>query len=160
EPTHLPGGYAVAWHYRAAPYCDSRCHAWIVNRSYNPCMRTEPAVGALIPRVLAPTLREAANQYPVVTVTGPRQSGKTTLCKATFPDHEYVSLEPLDNREFATQDPRGFLSQYKGGVILDEAQRAPALFSYAQELVDEDPRRGRFIVPGSENLSLSQAISQ
>lgn len=123
-------------------------------------MAVELSVGSLIPRVLAATLREAANQYPVVTVTGPRQSGKTTLCRAMFPGHEYVSLEPLDNREFATQDPRGFLAQYPGGVILDEAQRAPTLFGYVQELVDQDPRTGRFIVSGSENLSLSQAISQ
>lgn len=134
--------------------------AWIISLIYNPCMTVRSATDTLIPRVLAATLREAASQYPVVTVTGPRQSGKTTLCRATFPDHDYVSLEPLDNREFATHDPRGFLGQYPAGVILDEAQRAPTLFSYVQELVDQDPRRGRFIVSGSENLALSQAIIQ
>ncbi|MBX3183857.1 MAG: ATP-binding protein [Polyangiaceae bacterium] len=112
------------------------------------------------PRTLHATLVRAATQYPVVTLTGPRQSGKTTLCRMAFPEHAYVSLEPLDTREFAAQDPRGFLAQFAGGVILDEAQRAPALFSYLQETVDRDPRKGRFIVSGSENLTLAGAVSQ
>ena len=114
----------------------------------------------VLPRTLQDPLRAAAAEYPVVTVTGPRQSGKTTLCRATFPDHAYVSLEPLDNREFATEDPRGFLAQFESGVILDEAQRAPGLFSYLQESVDDDPRRGRFVISGSENLALSDNVSQ
>mgnify|MGYP001172803803 CR=1 FL=1 len=114
----------------------------------------------VIPRTLQGPLLASASLYPVVTVTGPRQSGKTTLCKATFPDHAYVSLEPLDNREFATSDPRGFLAQYPRGVILDEAQRAPGLFTYLQESVDADPRPGRFIVSGSENLALTSNVSQ
>lgn len=111
-------------------------------------------------RTLLPVLLACAGQYPVVTVTGPRQSGKTTLCRMAFPDKPYVSLEPLDTREFAQQDPRGFLAQYPDGAILDEAQRVPALFSYLQDAVDADSRKGRFIVSGSENLALSQAISQ
>lgn len=114
----------------------------------------------VIPRTLAGPLLAAASQYPVVTVTGPRQSGKTTLCRATFPEHAYVSLEPLDNREFATQDPRGFLAQFQGGVILDEAQRTPELFGYLQEAVDETPSPGRFIISGSENLALTTTVSQ
>ncbi|MFT3791202.1 MAG: ATP-binding protein [Rudaea sp.] len=113
-----------------------------------------------IKRTLRTALLEAAKQYPLVTLTGPRQSGKTTLCRMAFPRHEYISLEPLDTREYAMQDPRGFLAQFKRGVILDEAQRAPALFGYLQEAVDRDPRKGRFIVSGSENLALSQVVSQ
>src|SRR5690554_6445139 len=114
----------------------------------------------VLPRTLHGPLIGAAANYPVVTVTGPRQSGKTTLCRAAFPDHDYVSLEPLDTREFATEDPRGFLAQFDSGVILDEAQRAPGLFSYLQELVDSDPRKGRFIISGSENLALSNSVNQ
>lgn len=112
------------------------------------------------PRTLRTTLLESANHYPVVTVTGPRQSGKTTLCMATFPDHSYVSLEPFDTREFAQDDPRGFLAQFPNGVIIDEAQRVPRLFSYLQEDVDRDSRPGRFIISGSENLTLSDAVNQ
>jgi uncharacterized protein len=114
----------------------------------------------MIPRVLQPILLEAARTMPAVAVTGPRQSGKTTLCRATFPDHAYASLEPLDIREFAVSDPRGFLAQYSGPVILDEVQRAPDLFSYLQEEVDLDPRPGRFILTGSEHFGLSEGISQ
>jgi uncharacterized protein len=114
----------------------------------------------MIPRTLAPTLLEASGAMPVVAVTGPRQSGKTTLCRSTFPDHAYVSLEPLDTRDFAASDPRGFLSQHSGHVILDEVQRVPDLFSYIQEEVDRAPEPGRFILTGSEHFGLSQAISQ
>lgn len=97
---------------------------------------------------------------PVVAVTGPRQSGKTTLCRACFPDYAYVSLEPLDVREFAASDPRGFLAQHSGRVIFDEVQRAPELFSYLQGEVDEAPEPGRFILTGSQHFGLSEAISQ
>jgi len=83
----------------------------------------------MIARTLAATLRQSAGAYPVLTVTGPRQSGKTTLVRATFPEHEYASLEDPDVRAFALRDPRGFLEQFEGPVILDEAQRAPELFS-------------------------------
>lgn len=114
----------------------------------------------MIERTLAGELVQAASRMPVVAVTGPRQSGKTTLCRECFPDHGYVSLEPLDNRDFATSDPRGFLSQHTGPVVLDEVQRAPGLFSYIQELVDEDPSPGRFILTGSQHFGLSEAISQ
>lgn len=117
-------------------------------------------MGTYWPRTLEDTLRVAATQYPVVTVTGPRQSGKSTLCRATFPDYAYVSLEPLDNRAFAAEDPRGFLAQYAGQVIFDEAQRAPELFSYLQEEVDRDATPGRFIVSGSQNLALSDVVNQ
>lgn len=114
----------------------------------------------MIPRNLEPLLRRSASWYPVVTVTGPRQSGKTTLCKATFPSHAYVSLEPVDQRERARTDPRGFLQDYEEGAILDEVQHVPDLLGYLQEFVDEDPRPGRFILTGSQNFSLSRALSQ
>lgn len=97
---------------------------------------------------------------PAVAVTGPRQSGKTTLCRGCLPGYEHVSLEPLDVREFATSDPRGFLRQHPGPVILDEVQRAPELFSYLQEELDRDPTPGRYVLTGSQHFGLSEAISQ
>ena len=114
----------------------------------------------MIPRTMEPFLRQAATQMPVVAVTGPRQSGKTTLCRSCFPAHEYVTLEPLDVRAFAMSDPRGFLAQHEGPVILDEVQRAPDLFSYLQEEVDRDPAPGRYVLTGSQHFGLSEAISQ
>ena len=115
----------------------------------------------MIKRTLAAKLTEAARQFPVVTLTGPRQSGKTTLVRAVFAEYEYVSLELPDQRSFALEDPRGFLGQFDGPVVLDEAQRAPDLFSYIQVLVDEQPgRTGRFILTGSQNFLLLQSISQ
>ena len=118
------------------------------------------ALPCMIPRTLTPTLLADAGTMPVVALTGPRQSGKTTLRRATFPDHAYVSLEPIATRDFAASDPRGFLSQYSGPVILDEVQRVPDFFSYIQEEVDRAPEHGRFILTGSEHFRLSQAISQ
>ena len=79
-----------------------------------------------------------ATKYPVITVTGPRQSGKTTLCKTAFPKKPYVSLENLDEREFANSDPRNFLKRFPDGAILDEVQRTPGIVSYLQEIVDND----------------------
>lgn len=97
---------------------------------------------------------------PIVAVTGPRQSGKTTLCRQVFDDRPYVSLEPLDRREYATSDPRGFLRELEDGAVIDEAQRAPGLMSYLQEEVDERPRPGRFVLTGSQHFGLSEAITQ
>ena len=114
----------------------------------------------MIPRHLATTVERAAAQYPVVSVNGPRQSGKTTLLRETFPHYRYVSLESPDERRFAHEDPRGFLGRFDGPVILDEAQRAPDLFSYIQTIVDEDPAPGRFLLSGSRNFLLMQSISQ
>lgn len=113
-----------------------------------------------IARTLEAPLRRAAEQMPVVAVTGPRQSGKTTLCRAVFPDRPYVSLEALDTREFAETDPRGFLAAHREGAILDEIQRAPGLLSYLQVEVDEDPRPGRFVVTGSQHFGLAEAVTQ
>jgi hypothetical protein len=107
-----------------------------------------------------PRLKEAAAQLPVVTLTGPRQSGKTTLCRTAFPRKKYVNLEPLDTRELARSDPRGFLAEYSTGVILDEIQNVPELLSYIQADVDEDPAPGRFILTGSQQLLANEAISQ
>lgn len=114
----------------------------------------------MIPRVLGEALVQAATESPAVAVTGPRQSGKTTLCRAVFPDHTYVSLEPLDNRDFARSDPRGFLKTHGTPVIFDEIQRIPELFPYLQEEVDRDPEPGRFVLTGSQHFGLSEAISQ
>ena len=84
----------------------------------------------MIPRTLGTKLKKAASQYPVITLTGPRQSGKTTLARAVFEDYAYASLEDPELRAFALEDPRGFLTQFNVRVILDEVQRAPDLFSY------------------------------
>jgi uncharacterized protein len=112
-------------------------------------------------RTLEPTLRQRATQYPVVTLTGPRQSGKTTLARATFPDHAYLSLERPDHREFALADPRGFIASLPArGVVLDEVHRVPALLSWLQQVVDEDPRPGRFILTGSHAVELMATVTQ
>jgi len=114
----------------------------------------------MLKRTLAKKLKISAKQYPVVTLTGPRQSGKTTLVKMTFPDYDYQSLEEPDHRAFAMEDPRGFLSQFSGKVILDEIQRAPDLFSYIQTIVDTKDISGQFILTGSQNFLLLQKVSQ
>lgn len=101
-----------------------------------------------------------ARSFPVVTVTGPRQSGKTTLVKMVFPDKAYISLEDLDNREFAHSDPRGFLAQYAQGAVIDEVQHVPQLLSYLQTVVDSDNRSGRFILTGSNQFRYLQSIAQ
>ena len=113
-----------------------------------------------IARDLAPRLLQAAQKSPSITLTGPRQSGKTTLARTVFPGHKYVSLEALDTRAFATEDPRGFLAQYPDGAIIDEVQRAPDLPAYLQGIIDADPRPGRWILTGSQNLALVQSVSQ
>lgn len=114
----------------------------------------------MIPRVLEPRLRDLARKFPIVTVTGPRQSGKTTLCRAVFPDKPYVSLEAPDIQEFARRDPRGFLGQHREGAILDEVHRVPELMSYLQPMVDEHPVRGKWVLTGSANFSLLQSLGQ
>jgi len=114
----------------------------------------------MIKRTIQTTLTKTARGYPVVTLTGPRQSGKTTLVRAAFPSYDYASLEDPDVRSFALEDPRGFLSQFGGPVILDEVQRTPELFSYIQTIVDQDDIPGRFILSGSQNFLLLRSISQ
>lgn len=113
----------------------------------------------MIERNASSALHTIARKYPVVTVTGPRQSGKTTLCRALFPAYPWVNLEPLDTREAVRRDPRGFLAQHGDGVVIDEIQHAPELLSYIQAAVDEDDRPGRFILTGSQHFGLSEAIA-
>lgn len=114
----------------------------------------------VIERNLTPLLLSKAADYPIVTVTGPRQSGKTTLCRAAFPDKAYVSLESLNVRRAAQEDPHAFLQRYKEGAVFDEVQHVPDLVSYLQVEVDEDKRRGRFILTGSQHFDLSRTINQ
>lgn len=114
----------------------------------------------MITRTLEAKLHEIAGYYPAVVVTGPRQSGKTTLCRMAFPELHYVSLEAMDIRDYAINDPRGFLSDYSDGAIIDEIQHAPDLLTYLQSEIDARPEPGRFILTGSQHFALSQSISQ
>ena len=114
----------------------------------------------MITRDITQELLQSAAEYPVVTVLGPRQSGKTTLTRMTFPDKPYFSLEDPDIRIAAEADPRGFLDQMKDGGVLDEVQRLPVLLSYIQGIVDKTRKRGTFILTGSHQPQLHEAISQ
>jgi predicted AAA+ superfamily ATPase len=114
----------------------------------------------LILRTLHEIAVRAARRFPVVVVTGPRQSGKTTLCQMAFPGKPYASLEAPDVREFALSDPRRFLAQFPRGAILDEVQRAPSLLSYIQGIVDERRRSGLFVLTGSQHFGLLEAVTQ
>ena len=112
-------------------------------------------------RELSDKILQWARQYPVVTLTGPRQSGKTTLAKSLFPEHAYANLENPVERDYAASDPVAFLGQYSGGVVIDEIQRVPSLLSYIQCIVDENPdKHGRFILTGSQNLQIMRGVSQ
>jgi uncharacterized protein len=113
----------------------------------------------MIARTLENKLKLLYTKFPVISITGPRQSGKTTLIKEVFKNLPYVSLENPDDRAFALEDPRGFLNNYPKGAIFDEVQRVPQLFSYIQGLVDADPSI-KFILSGSQNFLLSEQISQ
>ncbi len=113
-----------------------------------------------IPRKIAPVFAARASRWPIVTLTGPRQSGKTTLCRSQFPEKPYISLELPDVRELALADPRSLLRSLPTGAILDEVQRVPHLLSYLQVDVDERPEPGRWILTGSHNLLLMQSVSQ
>lgn len=114
----------------------------------------------MIDRALSEKAIAMASQFPVVSITGPRQSGKTTLAKAIFPDYAYVSLEDADVRAFASDDPRAFLARYGRRTVIDEAQRVPQLFSYVQGVVDETGEPGQFVISGSQNFLLMEAIDQ
>jgi predicted AAA+ superfamily ATPase len=114
----------------------------------------------MIPRTLSETLRRLAQSFPVVAITGPRQSGKTTLARAVFADKPYVSLEDPIERTFAMEDPHGFLARFKNGAVFDEAQRWPDLFSYLQGMVDDQRAPGRFVVTGSQQFGLLAGVTQ
>ena len=115
----------------------------------------------MIERKLASKALDLARRAPILTLTGPRQSGKTTLARSTFPNFAYTNLETSDQRNFALEDPRGFLARFQEGAILDEIQAVPSLFPYLQETVDLSTRPGcKFILTGSQNMALQQEISQ
>lgn len=114
----------------------------------------------MIPRLLAPKLRQLAGKMPVIWITGPRQSGKTVLARSVFQDYHYVNLEHLESRLFARQDPMGFMRHLPPGVIIDEVQHAPDLLSCIQVLVDESRKNGEYVLTGSQNFLLSAGISQ
>ncbi|MFC5283469.1 ATP-binding protein [Pedobacter alpinus] len=113
-----------------------------------------------ITRQIAPIIESQKTKFPILALTGPRQSGKTTLLKQLFSDYRYINLENPSIRSFATDDPLGFLNQYNDKVILDEVQRVPELFSYLQERVDEFQIMGQYILSGSQNFHLLNNITQ
>jgi predicted AAA+ superfamily ATPase len=113
-----------------------------------------------IQRQLASIIKAQQTKFPVLAVTGPRQSGKTTLLKELFSDYRYVTLENHNTRSFASEDPIAFLNQYDQKVIFDEIQRVPALFSYMQSRVDESKIMGQYILSGSQNFHLINSITQ
>lgn len=114
----------------------------------------------MIYRKLTATLQRLAKTFPVIAITGPRQSGKTTLVKAVFADKPYITLEDPAERAFAFEDAKGFLHRFRDGAIFDEAQRWPDLFSYLQGMVDEEPIPGKFILTGSQQFGLLAGVSQ
>jgi uncharacterized protein len=114
----------------------------------------------MINRIISSKLIEFTKKFPIISLTGPRQSGKTTLLRNILPNYRYVSLENPDNRNFAIDDPNGFLKTYNQFVIFDEVQRVPELFSYIQTKVDEDKIMGQYILSGSQNFLLLEQISQ
>ncbi|MCK9463546.1 MAG: ATP-binding protein [Proteobacteria bacterium] len=113
-----------------------------------------------IPRTAETMLLTMAREFPAIAITGPRQSGKTTLARHIFPDAPYVSLEDPDTRGLALRDPRRFLDLYATGAVLDEVQRCPEIFSYLQGVIDELKTAGRFVLTGSQHFGLMERISQ
>lgn len=114
----------------------------------------------MIQRNISKSFSQLLNSFRIVSLTGPRQSGKTTFLKGALKDYRYVNLENKDNREYAERDPNGFLKEYDDNVIFDEAQKVPDIFSYLQQIVDENNKLGQFILSGSQNFLLSKNISQ
>ena len=114
----------------------------------------------MIARNVEPRLKSLAGQFPAIVLTGPRQSGKSTVCQKVFAHLPYATLESPDVRAFATEDPRGFLKQYPQGASLDEIQNSPQITSYLQEIIDREPAPGRWILTGSHNLSVMASTSQ
>ena len=114
----------------------------------------------MIARELKNKVLELAGKFPIIAITGPRQSGKTTLSKMVMPNYSYVNLENLSDREFAKNDPLGFLKNYRNGVIIDEIQNVPSLFSYLQIVTDERNINGEYIITGSQNFLMMEQITQ
>jgi hypothetical protein len=114
----------------------------------------------MITRIAEKTMRKLLRGFPIVTLTGPRQSGKTTLAKAVFKSKPYTSLEEPDLREAANNDPRSFLARFPNGAVLDEVQRCPKILSYLQTLVDADRRMGLYILTGSQQFGLMSGVTQ
>ena len=119
-----------------------------------------PIIDDRIPRKLSTILQQQAKHFPVICMVGPRQSGKTTLVRAVFSDKAYVSLKDLDERRFASEDPRGFRARFPNGAVFDEVQRTPDLFSYIQTDVDAKRAPGKWILAGSQNFLIMEKISQ
>jgi len=114
----------------------------------------------MIKRAIAKKILEYYKQYPIISLIGPRQSGKTTLVKYIFPNKPYINLEDIENREFALSDPKGFLAQYEDGLIIDEIQRVPELMSYIQVIADKKKKNGLYVLTGSQNFLLMESVSQ
>lgn len=114
----------------------------------------------MLKRIIKPYFDRLLKQYPIITITGPRQSGKTTFCRNAAPKYSYINLEDLENRQYAIDDPKGFLNQFTDGVILDEIQRAPDLPSFIQVVVDEINQPGQFILTGSQQFEVIESINQ
>lgn len=114
----------------------------------------------MIERAILPELRRCAAEYPVLTITGPRQSGKTTLARSTFPDLKYVNFERPDTRSLFNEDPAGFLSAHAKGAIFDEIQHTPEICSWLQPMVDQDLQPGRFVLTGSQQFGLTNQVTQ
>lgn len=113
-----------------------------------------------ISREIVHAINENRKMYPILAISGPRQSGKTTLLRESFPEYKYISLENIDARNFLANDPNGFFDKYDKFCIFDEAQRAPELFSYLQTKVDNDKIMGQYILSGSQNFHLMKSITQ
>ncbi len=137
------------------------CSNLFVNLLFNRKFARNPRFDRkMISRSITEKLLSMGNIFPIVTLTGPRQSGKSTLLKSILPDYHYVSMEDPDNRLIANEDPRGFLKTYPDKTIIDEVQRVPELFSYLQTHVDAENREGMYYLAGSQNFLLMQSISQ
>jgi len=114
----------------------------------------------MIPRAIQTELEKSLREYPVVCITGPRQSGKTTLARMALPDFHYVNFEDPITRDIFNEDPRGFLHQHRNGAVFDEVQHVPALLSFLQVHVDKDPIPGKFLLTGSQHFGMTERISQ